>query len=62
MLHNHHKMMTTTITRECKLAANRLTEFPLELTNLPNLNLLDLSLNQVDGLILTLVLLPIIYW
>ena len=48
MLHNHHKMMTTTITRECKLAANRLTEFPLELTNLPNLHLLDLSLNQVD--------------
>ena len=34
--------------RECKLAANRLTEFPLELTNLPNLQLLDLSLNQVD--------------
>ena len=33
--------------RECKLAGNRLTEFPLELTNLPNLQLLDLSLNQV---------------
>ena len=43
------------ITRECKLAANRLTEFPMELTNLPNLHLLDLSLNQVEGFILTLV-------
>ena len=44
------------MSRECKLAGNRFSEFPLELANLPNLHLLDLSLNQVGGLILTLVM------
>ena len=49
------------ITRECKLAANRLTEFPLELTNLPNLHLLDLSLNQVKSFILVTMMINVLF-
>jgi hypothetical protein len=34
--------------RELKLSANRLAHFPVEVNSLPNLELLDLSLNKVS--------------
>lgn len=34
--------------RELKMSGNKLQEFPLEVTFLPNLQLLDLSLNQAS--------------
>ena len=45
----HRRSIGVLLFRELKLCANRLSSFPLELTLLPRLDVLDLSLNQVTS-------------